>query len=195
VTAQRPTLRAASATPASRPRRGRPEETRRRLVAAAGVEFNRQGYAAVDSNEIARAAGYSPGTFYKHFADKRSIFVAVYAEWVAREWQEVESLVSRGASATELVTAVVDLHRRWRGLRRSLRALVADDADVRRAYVDARARQLDTMARLRRRRREDDALLLYLMERTADAIADGEPAALGISEAKLVAELAERLGA
>jgi len=187
-------LRAEGATPATRPRRGRPEETRRRLVAAAGVEFNRQGYAAVDSNEIARAAGYSPGTFYKHFPDKLAIFVAVYAEWVAEEWRDIEAILARGGTPLELVRAVVDLHRRWRGLRRSLRALVAEDAGVRRAYLEARARQLDTLARLRRgRRREEHALLLYLVERTADAIADDEPAALGLVEEKLLAGLVARL--
>ena len=194
MTGKAPSLRAEGATPATRPRRGRPEETRRRLVAAAGVEFNRQGYAAVDSNEIARAAGYSPGTFYKHFPDKLAIFVAVYAEWVAEEWRDIEAILARGGTPLELVRAVVDLHRRWRGLRRSLRALVAEDAGVRRAYLEARARQLDTLARLRRgRRREEHALLLYLVERTADAIADDEPAALGLVEEKLLAGLVARL--
>ncbi len=54
----------------------RSDDTRDRLVAAAARAFNRAGYHGTDSNRIARAAGYAPATFYKHFADKRAIFVA-----------------------------------------------------------------------------------------------------------------------
>ena len=193
MTARRPSLRAAGASPASRRSRGSPGETRRRLVAAAGVAFNRDGYDGTDSNRIAREAGYSPGAFYKHFADKREAFIAVYTEWVAGEWAEVGRILDAGhtpgATARALVAAVLDLHRRWRGMRRSLRALVGADAGVRRAYVAERARQLDAMAALGRADRAGDALLLYLMERTADAIADGEPESLGGVSAEALSEL------
>src|SRR5690606_17709581 len=53
-----------------RPRRGTPDGTRERLIAAAAEVINRDGYFGTDSNAIARAAGYSPATFYKHFEDK-----------------------------------------------------------------------------------------------------------------------------
>ncbi|WP_437522322.1 TetR/AcrR family transcriptional regulator [Sorangium sp. So ce726] len=201
MTARRPSLRSRSATPGSRPRRGSPDETRRRLIAAAGVVFNRDGYAGTDSNRIAREAGYSPGTFYKHFADKKEIFIAAYVEWVCGEWAEIgrilgEDLPPREAART-VVAAVVDLHHRWRGLRRSLRALVGEDADIRQAYVAERARQLDTMARLAGGAggRAEDALLLYLVERTADALADGEPAALGVPADALIDLLVARIEA
>ncbi len=193
MTARRPSLRSRGASPASRRPRGSPEETRRRLVAAAGVAFNRDGYDGTDSNRIAREAGYSPGAFYKHFADKREAFIAVYTEWVAAEWAEVGRILDAGdtphATARALIAAVLDLHRRWRGMRRSLRALVGADAGVRRAYVAERARQLDAMAALGRADRAGDALLLYLMERTADAIADGEPESLGGVSAEALSEL------
>ena len=195
MTAKRPSLRSVRAEPASRPRRGAPDETRRRLLAAAGVLLNRDGYDGTDSNRIAREAGYAPGTFYKHFADKKEALVAVYAEWVAEEWRGIEALLAgelRGeALARAVVALVIDLHRRWRGLRRALRSLASHDADVRRAYVAQRSAQLDTLARLGsgRRTRAADALLLYTLERTADAIADGEPDALGIDEQALVEQL------
>jgi AcrR family transcriptional regulator len=191
MSARRPSLRSVRAAPDTRPRRGTAEETRRRLVAAAAVVFGRDGYAGTDSNRIAREAGYSPGTFYKHFADKKEVFVAAYEAWVAAEWSEVEAIVldagSRRAAAARLVARVLELHRRWRVLRRSLRALVAEDADVRRAHVAARSRQLDTLARLRggRADREADALLLYTLERAADAFADDELDQLGLDAAAL----------
>jgi AcrR family transcriptional regulator len=196
----------ARATP--RPRRGKPEDTRARLVAAAADEFNRVGYRGTDSNRIARAAGYAPGTFYKHFPDKRDVFLAAYEAWVTAEWRTIGEIVRRPGSrhqlAARLVDATIALHRRWRGLRASLRALVAEDAAARTFYRSQRRRQLallaalDGPARTGRRRREADALLLYTLERVCDAIADGELRELGLStepmRALLRARIAQRLG-
>ena len=173
----------------ARPRRGTPAATRARLVAAAARVFNRDGYHGTDSNRLARAAGYAPATFYKHFADKRALFLAVYEGWVTAEWAAIERVLRIDAPpatrATRIVGMVTALHRRWRGLRASLRALVATDAAARSFYRAQRRRQLDLVAHLgaatrgdrrrrARRRREDAAVLLFTLERVADAIADGE---------------------
>jgi AcrR family transcriptional regulator len=190
--------RAKSRAPASRglqsqarPRRGAPDLTRQRLVAAAAEEFNRVGFRGTDSNRIARAAGYAPGTFYKHFADKRAILLAAYESWVTVEWAAIADAVRAGGSddglAARLADMTVALHRRWRGLRGSLRALVAEDEEARAFYREQRRRQLEMLSGLRggRRssvaRRERDAVLLYTLERVCDAIADGELRDLGLS--------------
>src|SRR5262245_15519203 len=114
-----------------RRRRGTPTETRDRLVAAAAAELNRAGFHGTDTNRIARAAGYAPGTFYKHFTDKRAVLLAAYEAWVATEWRAIEALVAERSTAPDLarriVEAVLEFHRRWRGMRASLRALVAVD--------------------------------------------------------------------
>src|SRR5262245_6317198 len=120
----------------ARPRRGTPAETRTRLVAAAAALINRVGYHGTDSNRIARAAGYAPGTFYKHFPDKRAILLAAYEEWVTAEWRAIEAALRAGGGATLLARRIVALalrlHRRWRGLRGSLLSLVTTDPQVRR---------------------------------------------------------------
>ena len=54
------------------------------------------GFHGTDSNHIAREAGYSTGVFYKHFADKRDIFLAAYETWVVSEWKGFESELSLG---------------------------------------------------------------------------------------------------
>jgi AcrR family transcriptional regulator len=168
------------------------------LVAAAASELNRAGFHGTDTNRIARAAGYAPGTFYKHFADKREVLLAAYEAWVTAEWRAVERLVSErrptAAVAKRIVEAVLVFHRRWQGLRAALRALVAQDAEVRAFYRAQRRRQLDALRALRRAApsaasRAADAHLLYTLERTCDAIADGEARALGIDERALVARL------
>lgn len=177
--------------PAHRPRRGAPDETRERLVAAAARVFNRVGYRGTDSNRLARAAGYAPGTFYKHFRNKRDILLAAYEAWVTMEWSAIERTLAERGGRHELAARIVDMvlamHRRWRGLRASLRALVAEDPVARAFYRRQRRRQLQLLAALRGagdptpRVREEDAVLLYTLERVCDAIAEGEIRDLGLS--------------
>lgn len=186
--------------PAPRPRRGSPDDTHTRLVQSAAECFNRDGYDGTDSNRIAREAGYSPGTFYKHFVDKRQIFMAVYEEWVTKEWREVSAHVAAEGTpqerAEEIVRMFLEHHRRWKGFRASLRALVSQDADVRNFYRAQRRHQLGLLEGIRSTlgdegSREADALLLYSLERTSDAIAEGEPEALHVSAEGLRALLVD----
>ena len=52
-----------------------PKDTRSALLHAAEQIFREVGYYGTDSNRIARAAGYAPATFYKHFENKLEIFL------------------------------------------------------------------------------------------------------------------------
>jgi AcrR family transcriptional regulator len=184
---------------AERPRRDSPAGTRARLLATAAEVFNRDGYLHTNSNKLARAAGYSPGAFYKHFENKRGCFLAVYRAWVTAQWTELEAILERGGApepmAKKLVNAVLALHARWSGLRASLRTLVATDPAARAFHRDERRRQLELIAGLRRRLEvgkrapEEDALLLYALERVADALADGEIADLKLDHDAVVSEL------
>ena len=188
-----------------RPRRGSPDDTRERLVEAAATVFNEIGYFATDSNKLARAAGYSPGTFYQHFPDKRAVFLAAYERWVEDEVGDLGArrlaAVDPAARARTFARVVVAHHRRWGVLRASLRALVLTD-DVVHDYVLARRRrQLAGLAALRRQlalppgTRADDWSLLLLLERVADSIAWGEAAALGVPVAGLERALIRALSA
>ncbi|MEO6027126.1 MAG: helix-turn-helix domain-containing protein [Candidatus Binatia bacterium] len=206
--APRPRLRPAR-TPRrrpARPKRGPAAETRARLIEAAAAVFNRAGYHGTDSNRLARAAGYAPATFYKHFPDKRTILLAAYEDWVTAEWHAIGTTLVDPASAAEraerIVAFVLEHHRRWKGLRASLRALVATDAVVRRFHRAQRRRQLELLARMRGGRardeaatrdeasaRVDDAIMLFTLERTLDAVAEGETADLGLDEDAVITRL------
>src|SRR4051812_46788391 len=100
-----------------RPRRGSPEQTRARLIQTAAHTFNTVPYWETDSNQIAKAAGYSTGTFYRHFKDKREIFLAAYREWVAEEWANIESKLEPGQAPEDSIDraadALIEHHRRW----------------------------------------------------------------------------------
>jgi AcrR family transcriptional regulator len=178
-----------------------PEETRGKLVEAAGKLFNSVGYFGTDSNRIAREAGYAPGTFYVHFADKREIFLEVYRGWVDSEWQAIAAAIApeKGAGARSqslrVAQAVLRHHREWRMFRKSLRALTVTDERVHRARVAERARQIAQAAELLRARgvTQTPARIyanLLLFEILCDAVADGDTATLGLKERDILARLA-----
>jgi AcrR family transcriptional regulator len=202
ASALRQSLRAA---PQAVPRRGTPEATRERLAAAAARLFNEAGHHGTDSNRIAKAAGYSTGTFYKHFKDKWGAFLAAYKIWVSKEWDAVphESAGERSTAlmARKLVRIGIDFHTRWRGLRASLAELIVSDPQVCQFYNAQRRRQLDLMVTLRAqagnppRRREVDAIHLFMIERTLDAIARGEIQALKLDRAFVIQDLTQRVEA
>jgi AcrR family transcriptional regulator len=188
-----------------RPRRGTPAATRERLIEAAFDVFNRNGYYGTDSNALARAAGYSPATFYLHFADKRALFLAVYARWQEREWADAERILAEAgttrAAARRLVQSVAEHHRSARGMRAALRVLVQSDPAVRAAYLGSRRRQMQLMQDLAARHgvpprsAAERGLVLLLLERVGDAVAHGELRSLGIEPASLLALVERRLAA
>ncbi len=187
-----------------RPVRGTADETRERLVETAATMFNDVGYHGTDSNAIAKAAGYSPGTFYRHFADKRAIFLAAYARWVRIEWDALSQRVEEAGSAnlelaSMLVKFMVAHHRSWRTFRASLRALSGTDSEAKRFFFNQRKRQLELISDLSARARsrshsaEEDLLLLLTLERACDALADDEATVLGAAKEKMIRLLLERV--
>ena len=54
--------------------------TRDRILDAATHVMRTRGFARTTTKEIARAAGYSEATLYKHFSDKSDLFLAVMHE-------------------------------------------------------------------------------------------------------------------
>jgi AcrR family transcriptional regulator len=190
---------------ASRPPRGIPEETRDRLITAAARQFNRFGFHGTDSNSIAKEAGYAAGTFYKHFRNKREVFLVVYERWLAAEWKEVDDELSQVKNAEKtarrIVALVIRFHTEWSGLRASLMELVFSDPEVRKFFRRQRRRQLDHIMELRSRLRlplqtsEEDAIFMCMTERVFDAIGQGEMQSLGLDQHVVIESIVERLHA
>jgi AcrR family transcriptional regulator len=167
------------------PARGRPAETKERLLAAAEKEFNRRGFFATDTNRIARAAGYAPQTFYRHFADKTAIFVAVYDRWWRAEGRAIGELDKGDGALDRIADTAIAFHTRWRVFRRSLRHLAVTDARVRAARAAARLKQIEALKRRPRKKKlRDDELIaaLLALERLCDAAAEGELEDMGFSK-------------
>lgn len=165
--------------------------TRDRLVRAAAEAFNADGFHGTDTNRIARAAGFAPQTFYRHFADKLAVFLAVYDDW-ERAGAAAANAAARGKDPDAAIAdAIIAHHTAWAGFRRSLRLLAAENPAVRAARNSGRARQ---MATLRGLSGAGDAHLLACLltiERLADAVADGEWADFGVGKRAARAELVE----
>jgi AcrR family transcriptional regulator len=75
-------------------------ETRERIVEAAERVLRERGLARSTTKEIARAAGYSEGTLYKHFESKEDLFLAVLAERLPSFVVLVEQLPARVGQGT-----------------------------------------------------------------------------------------------
>ena len=197
--------KSANSATANRPRRGTPEQTRERLIQAAADQFNRHGYHGTDSNTIAKAAGYATGTFYKHFPDKREIFLAAYERWLASEWEEVTAELSSMRNAEEtarkLVALTIRFHTEWRGLRASLMELVFSDPEARKFFRKQRRMQLERIIELRSRfslppqTTEQDAVLLWTTERVFDAIGQGEIQSLGLNQDRVIESMVQKIHA
>ena len=74
--------------------------TRERIVEAAERVVRERGLARTTTKEIARAAGYSEGTLYKHFESKEDLFLAVLAERLPSFVVLVEELPARVGRGT-----------------------------------------------------------------------------------------------
>ena len=74
--------------------------TRERIVEAAERVVRERGLARTTTKEIARAAGYSEGTLYKHFESKEDLFLAVLAERLPSFLALVEELPARVGRGT-----------------------------------------------------------------------------------------------
>lgn len=71
--------------------------TRDDIVAAAAHIMRTRGYAHATTKEIAREAGYSEATLYKHFTDKTRIFLSVLTEQLPELTTVLSRLADSGA--------------------------------------------------------------------------------------------------
>lgn len=181
----------------SKPKPRDPLATRKALVDAAAKIFKREGYFATDSNAIARAAGYAPGSFYNHFADKTAILLAVYERYVELEWQGVREAAAARPSVrvTNVLEFIEGLHTEWARVRTDLRTVARLEPAVAKILAESRAKQMELLSALTGLSRAKDGprllIALTLVERYADLLAEART--LSLSEPAVKRELAAAL--
>lgn len=157
---------------------------------AAAELFNTDGYFGTDTNKIARSAGFAPATFYRHFRNKKHIFLDAYAHWVRADWEIIEAAAKTKGKSRDRAHAIVQAHSarhaKWVQFRLSMHGLVATDSEVRAYHLKARAEQLERMQGLLASlgappQTPGDLLYSFLcIERASNAVTDGDLEALGI---------------
>ena len=164
-----------------------PVASRQALLDAAAKLFNSVGYYGTDTNRIAVAAGYTPGTFYSHFEDKRAIFLEVYRGWVNDEISAFTEIFNSKESGKRLrlAKALLKHHEDWKVFRASLKSLYFTDEVVRTARIEQRRKQMLLSAALRSPGKPERApaqmlATMLISEALADAIADGDAEKLGV---------------
>jgi AcrR family transcriptional regulator len=174
-------------------------DTRSLLLAAAAAEFNSRGFNGTDTNRIARAAGFAPQTFYRHYADKTEIFIRVYERWQEDERKTIATALRAGQAsagqALAVAAALIAGHSEWARFRRSLRLLAVEDDRVRAARAASRRAQLEALSdRQASSPWVTRVAALLTVERLCDAAADTETDDLGIDRAAWTALVAEAIG-
>ncbi len=161
--------------------------TGEKLIAAAAAEFDAHGVFGTDTNKIARRAGFAPQTFYRWFKDKTAIFLAVMRAREPEELNLIGWLLVGDAPAAERLQAAIEQRRRRRGYRRSLAWLSLEDAAVRAALAEARARRIGQVKAWAPASAALESgwigTALITLDRLIDAIAKGELADAGLNEA------------
>jgi TetR/AcrR family fatty acid metabolism transcriptional regulator len=83
---------------------------REAILDAAVVEIARHGYYQTTVAMIARRAGVADGTIYLYFSNKEEILFSLFERAMGRFISEGRSQVDQGASATEKLRQIVELH-------------------------------------------------------------------------------------
>jgi AcrR family transcriptional regulator len=83
------------------------QQTRERLLEAAGEEIARKG-ATASVRDIAEAAGYSQGALYANYRSKELLFLDLLRSHMARELEELEKLITTVEARPDTAMAGVE---------------------------------------------------------------------------------------
>lgn len=120
------------------PQQKRSEETRRKILDAGLILFERDGYHATSSKKIAREAGVSVGSFYSYFKDKKHLVLEIIEDKISmlleRSQRINDSPELRKVDERDLVRMMVfqarDLHVASPEFNREMHILCYTDEDV-----------------------------------------------------------------
>lgn len=86
---------------------GRGAETRDRIIQEARSLFAEKGYEGTTTAEIARMAGISEGAIYRHFKDKKELFIGCVAPVVEEAFRRSLAEVRAGKDLRSIIEAVL----------------------------------------------------------------------------------------
>jgi len=109
------------------PRQARSRATHARILDAAEAIVAGRGFEGAGVAMVVQRAGCSVGAFYSRFRDKQDLLAALHERFSAEASERIEASLDPGRWSREplprclhgLVSALIDLHRRRRGLARA----------------------------------------------------------------------------
>jgi TetR/AcrR family transcriptional regulator len=104
------------------------EETRRKLLVAAEIEFAAKGFDGARLGNIARAVGVQQAMIHHYFADKRGLYLAVVEHGLAAMAEEGWSILGAATEFASLVEDFVDLLVRFYATHEALLSILRHDA-------------------------------------------------------------------
>lgn len=96
-------------TAANTPRPGQGDATHNAVLEAARRVFTAEGYRAATVDNIAAAAGFTKGAFYRHFSSKAAAYAAVLEHAAGDAWRVGTARVGAARSVEEAIAEYVDL--------------------------------------------------------------------------------------
>ncbi len=91
------------------PKRKSSSEVRRRLLDAGAELIARRGFAATNSNEIAKAAGVGVGSFYSHFPDKHRLLEQILDDFTHALRERSLAASAESGEVEDQVRALVEV--------------------------------------------------------------------------------------
>lgn len=102
------------------------QESYGRIIGAANTLFSRQSYVGTSIEDIAREAGISRVTFYKHFKTKMDVAVGILDQYTARMIDDYGSLGKhRDPDIAQICAWITHIITLWRKQRRNMNALAS----------------------------------------------------------------------
>lgn len=83
------------------------------ILRHASALFNREGYQSPSIERIAEHAGISKMTFYRYFADKEALILAILRQKESEFMQDLTQITADKATAREKLFAVFDYYQCW----------------------------------------------------------------------------------
>ena len=131
-----------------------PRDTRERLVLAFAGRVEEHSYAAVTAGMVAKRAGLAHGTFYRHFQDKRAVFMAALdrvREEFDREGPSLEGplgdVEAERARVRSWVVFKLSSPAQHAGMLRAFLEAVGDDPELNAVRAERRAQRIAGFAR------------------------------------------------
>jgi AcrR family transcriptional regulator len=168
------------------------EETRRRILNAAGQLFRQEGYGGSGIDSLTKAAGVTNGAFYGHFASKRDAFRAAVLAGVEELRTGIAALKAK--RGRRWFRIFVDLYlgaKRTCDLGQSCALpslspeVVRADAVTRRAYEQELRRLIEEVASGLSARRDETAIVLLAL------LSGGVTLARAVSDPALADKIAQ----